>query len=437
MNDAAIGLAGLFKTLRCLLDGAFCDLLFGGHRTQSPLVVRLDNMPCMFLRLRLPRQGCLHFETVKVFGGAPSACSDIAPNARVSASSTYPGTEAMLKTRQLVDANNVEIGIHTDTGVDEWVGLEFDGTHCIAEIHIYNRDDMWASRAWGLVIEASIDGLIWQELYDHGSRQKLLIECLAAACGHPGNSTDDRRLALECVEVVQMLFAGQQDAGVARVEQMQWQDAKEIRRQVTSAMLADRQLVWNSHGIVRPFRYWSVDEKTAYLKQVQELVDDLRNLSHCVCLGFGFVLAHVRDRDLIPYDDDVDVLIAFDRREVQTISHGLNLLETHLAASGYLVNGDMFSHRWVMKAEWNWARPCVDVFVGLVEGDRVSWHPSARGLLETRDVFPPMVVDQFGIECLIPHNPLKYLNLTYGENWRNPDPDFGHPWDESAYSDIA
>jgi hypothetical protein len=441
MNETTGGLAAhFFKALHDLLGGAFGDLLFAGHRTQNPLVVQLDGLPCRFLKLRLPGQCCLHLETVMVYDDTPSRRVNIAPHARVSASSTYPGGESLLHKRQLVDPDNAGIGIHTDVGQAQWVSLEFDVAHRIAEVHVYNRDDMWASRAWGLVIELSLDGQIWQEIYNHGARQMQLIQCLHAAVDHPGHNAHDRRTALECVEIVRMLFAGQQDACVARLEQMQWQDAvaaTEIRRQITSAVLAGCQLVWNSHGVVRPFRYWSVDEKTAYLQQVKELVEDLRRLSTSVCLGFGFVLAHVRDGDLIPHDDDLDVLIAFDRRECPSISQGLRLLRAHLAECGYEVSGDLFSHRWVMKPGWNWAFPYVDVFVGLVEDGRVSWYPSARGLLETQDVFPPLVVQQFGIECLIPRNPLKYLALTYGEHWRRPDPGFGHPWDEAGYSDIA
>lgn len=437
MNPTTSGTARFFKTLQDLLGGAFGDLLFAGHRTQNPLVVRLNDQPCRYLRVRLPGQGCLHLETVRVFDNTPAQPVNIAPGARVSASSTYAGGEAMLNVRQLVEPDNVQIGIHTDVGPDQWVSLEFDGVHSISEIQVFNRDDMWASRAWGMVVEASIDGLVWQELYNHGTRQNQLAQCLLAAIDHPALTSHERQMALECVAIVRLLFAGQQDACVARIDQLHWQDAAQIRRHLTSSILAGQQLVLNSHGIVRPFGYWDAEEKKRYLLQVDELIKDLQRLTPRVCLGFGFVLAHVREGDLIPHDDDLDVLVAFDRRECPTLTEGLRRLEAHLAACGYIVSGEMFSHRWVMKPAWDWAFPYVDVFVGLVEDERVSWHPSARHLLEANDVFPPVSVEQFGIECPIPRNPLKYLERTYGEHWRKPDPGFGHPWDEALYADIA
>jgi hypothetical protein len=441
MNQAASGLAAYYQALHDLLNGPFQDLLFRGHRTQSPLVVRLDDQPCRTLRLRLPGRGCLHLETVMVYSNTPSQLVNIAPNARVSASTIYPGGDALLQQRKLVDPDNILIGVHTDGGEQQWVSLEFEATHSIAQVHVYNRDDMWASRAWGLIIETSIDdGLTWQEIYNHGARQKLLVQCLQAVVGHPGSTAHDRHIANECTEIVRMLLAGERDAGVARLDPLLVQDARaamQIRDQITSAMLADGQLVWNSHGIVRPFRDWTLGEKKAYLGQVKELIADLRPLSPHVCLGFGFVLAYVRDGDLIPHDDDLDVLIAFDRQECPTLSHGLRLLEAHLAGRGYIVSGDMFSHRWIRKPSWNWAFPHVDLFMGLVEGSRVSWYPSARGLFDMGDVFAPLSVDQFGVECPIPCNPTKYLALTYGPQWRKPDAGFGHLWDEAAYADIA
>ena len=125
MNETTGGLAAhFFKALHDLLGGAFGDLLFAGHRTQNPLVVQLDGLPCRFLKLRLPGQCCLHLETVMVYDDTPSRRVNIAPHARVSASSTYPGGESLLHKRQLVDPDNAGIGIHTDVGQAQWVSLE-------------------------------------------------------------------------------------------------------------------------------------------------------------------------------------------------------------------------------------------------------------------------------------------------------------------------
>ena len=78
----------------------------------------------------------------------------------------------------------------------------------------------------------------------------------------------------------------------------------------------------------------------------------------------------------------------------------------------------------------------MDVFVSLKEGDRVSWFPQKRGSLVVSDVFPPIRASMLGVECLVPRNPLKYLESVYGPNWRKPDPNFSHNWRTREYDEI-
>ena len=210
-----------------------------------------------------------------------------------------------------------------------------------------------------------------------------------------------------------------------------WRSA--IRQGFNQHWLGHWQRWWSGHGVTRPFRYWSADEARTYLERALELLADLRTLSPDVCFGFGFVLAHVRDGQLIPHDDDLDLIIGFDHASTPTLSLGLAQVETHLRALGYQVQGDHFSHRWVFKPGWN----AVDVFVGLREADGISWFPSARKNLAADDVFPPIEVDLLGQRCPVPRNPIRYLDRTYGPRWREPDADFRHPWDRGQFADIA
>ena len=442
MTSGSIGLARYLQTLSELLKGSFSDLLFAGHKTENPLLIRSIGVTCGYVRMRLPGLGCLHLESVRVFCDSGDQYKNIAVNALLKCSSVYPGAESLLEARLLINPHNSAIGVHTDTGPNEWVCLQLDQAYVVKEIVVYNRDDRWKWRAWGLVIETSVDGIQWTELYNHGARQALLIDCLGTSCVHLGGTEQDLTAAIECTDLVRLIFANDLDECQKRMDQMLRSGAygaTEIRRKISELILSTCELDWNSHGIVRPFLYWAIEEKTEYLNQVAELVQDLLGLSPHVCLGFGIVLAYVRDGDLIPYDDDADLLIAFDSKDCSSISQGLTMLQVHLVSLGYEVSWDhfCFSHRWITKPTWNAALPQIDVFIGLREGDAVSWYPSERASLRFDDVFPADFTKFFNISCPIPRRPMPYLDGVYGPNWRIPDAKFGHPWNKADYEDIA
>ena len=77
------------------------------------------------------------------------------------------------------------------------------------------------------------------------------------------------------------------------------------------------------------------------------------------------------------------------------------------------------------------------MFVGIFEGDAVSWYPAARRSLTRDIVFPPGRADLLGTSCAVPAQPEMYLERVYGDGWRVPDPYFSHPWDPTSYADIA
>jgi hypothetical protein len=79
----------------------------------------------------------------------------------------------------------------------------------------------------------------------------------------------------------------------------------------------------------------------------------------------------------------------------------------------------------------------LDVFVGIFEGDTISWYPGTRGSLHRETMFPTSEGPMLGHACPLPRNPLQYLETVYGPGWRNPDPAFRHQWSGAGYEDIA
>lgn len=208
---------------------------------------------------------------------------------------------------------------------------------------------------------------------------------------------------------------------------------KGIIAAINQAYLFDREREWGNHGIRRSFRFWKKAEKVEYLQRACELADALMVVTPDVSFGFGSVLGIVRDRDFIPHDDDMDLIIGLPSWPGTSFAQAKMTISTVLEAQGFTTHGENLSHYTVTKGPPSGT----DVFIGFVESDRrVSWFPSKRGLHKYDDVFPAQTVDLFGIECLIPRMPERYLEKTYGQDWRKPIPNWNHPWDQSEYREF-
>lgn len=206
-----------------------------------------------------------------------------------------------------------------------------------------------------------------------------------------------------------------------------------FKRAVNEGFLMGRQLEWTSHGPLRSFRFWSAREKTDYVRLATEVADELTGLTPHVCFGFGAALAAVRDHDLIPHDDDLDLIVAFEPHEASSLPEALARVEEFLRPRGFTVSGDFFSHRHVGRA----GAKKIDVFCGLFEGDRVSWYPGVRRGLAREAVFPVSHTDLLGVRCPLPADPETYLSTVYGTGWNSSDPGFKHSWRKRDWLDLG
>lgn len=220
--------------------------------------------------------------------------------------------------------------------------------------------------------------------------------------------------------------------GLRALKLLNQEEKKRLIGAANEAYLMERQLEWTNHGILRSFRFWSVEEKQAYLRLTVEVMACCKTVTPHVALGFGSVLAIMRDNDFVPHDDDMDILVAFPLDAVRQYPEALEMLNTAFESCGLRAHGNYMSHRNVNKNNGK----SVDVFVGFIEDGRVSWFPSRRGNLSVAAVFPARKVDFLGVECEIPADPVAYLEATYGESWRTPIANWNHPWDRSEYASL-
>lgn len=420
-------------TLRAILI-PFRDLKFFTDPSE-PLTINLDGRAVSKIRISISGSGAFKLTGIDVgcVDGHGLNVGAAERTAVVHTSMQPDGTEELHLCCNQAPA--LEPVVEVARSIDPWIILDFGATHGVDRIALWTA--AMPRQAWSaLKVEVCADGEPWSTVYSTMARLSELAE-LVESIGLLGLVTAEDRYAWEVfAEVGTLLFRGERRRAEKRLRYSGLPDdvLSEIRSAVTREVLDAMQLDWNHHGIRRTFKYWSTREKVKYIKTANHFIGRMaKELSPHVCLGFGSVLSLVRDQDLIPHDDDLDIIIAFDRDDCPTVTEGFHRLVEFAARHGYrLREPSPKSHRQFIRE----GSRKVDVFVGLIEEGRVSWYPQKRRSLAQSDVFPPIRASMLGVECLIPRNPLRYLEAVYGPRWSKPDPFFKHDWRTREYEDI-
>ena len=404
----------------------FADLGYPGP--DGLLDLALDGGRVLGFRIELPAGQILHLQSI---GIDAEGVHDIAEMAQVRASSWQGEHEQAFSAARLFDIDHpTGTIIHTNADRPAWVEVRFSGPLTVTRLRLRNVSDETARRARGLKVSIKTR---WRSraIYDGEARSRAWLELLSDA--KTGAGSDPETLAL--LDVLDLTVRG--EYARAHTSLAAHVPDEQQRRQFVAALndelLPARGLEWTAHGPKRPFRSWSDEERVDYVRDTADVVEALRSLTQDVCFGFGSVLAAVRDGALIPHDDDLDVIIGFEPEAAATLADGLRRIEEHLGPLGFEVTGPFVAHRHVRRP----GRKRVDVFVGIFEGESISWYPGARGGLTRRIVFPPSRTDLLGVPCWIPAKPEAYLESLYGHDWRVPDPFFRHDWNSSTYADIT
>ncbi|WP_152185049.1 hypothetical protein [Segeticoccus rhizosphaerae] len=408
---------------------AFPDLDF--LAPQGVLRVPVDHDGAVRLRLQVPGQTYFHLHAIEVAADDENWRS----HASWRSSSAWTGTTGTAAAALFEAHGHHDAAFHTELETAPWVEVSFDRPVGIRHVTVHNVTSPNASRARGMqMLVAGADGS-WQKVYDGRARVQLLRSVLAQQALYRLQPLSDETADLAAI-VVDMGVGAYKRASNA-LQHLPWitdDERAAVRGAVNHGILGARSLEWTIHGVKRSFRYWSEDEKRNYVATAVEVVHRLRQLTPHVCFGFGAVLAVVRDGDLIPHDDDLDLIVAFEPHQAATLAQANQRISAFLSSAGYTATGRHLAHRQV-------ARPGqgkkLDVFVGIFEGDAISWYPGTRGSLHRETMFPTSEGPMLGHACPLPRNPLQYLETVYGPGWRNPDPAFRHQWSGAGYEDIA
>jgi len=387
------------------------------------------------VRVELPDVGFLHLASVLV----DSDVEGLAASTSVTSSSTWKGYGEHLSNKFVLDPDFRGAAFHTKKEQGPWLDLRFESPISLKSIVIRNRDNQTALRARGLQVRVLTSAGLRMQVYNGQEREAQFLRAVECVFGGVddvrGADVRSMSTAADLAHILAKIHLRQYGPALSRdLRHMRLspENASRFRDLVSKKVLRKRELEWTSHSVKRSFRFWGDDEKRAYVGYAVQLVEDLSDLTENVCLGFGSVLAVVRDQDLIPHDDDLDIIVAFEPHEAPKINDALLLIEDHLRRRGYSVTSRNRAHRLVSKPPHR----KVDVFAGIFEEDAISWYPGQRGSLTRDMVFPAVKRPLLGHDCPVPRRPEAYLKQVYGPGWKTPDPHFRHTWQPSGYADI-
>ncbi len=392
------------------------------------LDLELNHVGVQRLRVEGPAEQFLHLQSL----GIDTVKGPVGRrDATITTSSWYKGYGDSFDAVRLVDVEHPSgTAVHTQADSPGWCEVSFKRPADLRRLRLRNVAGATARRIRGFrVLIEGPEG--WVVAYDHQARVAQLRQALVLRAAN-GPSSELSAL----LPILGDTFGGFYEEArkdLDALTDVPDEHRSAFRTVVTRTLLADRAMEWTVHGPQRCFRFWSDKEKARYVESAVEITDALASLTPHVCFGFGAALSVVRDGALIPHDDDLDIIIAFDPHEAGTLGEGLARVEQHLRPLGYTVTGNFSAHRHVRRP----GAKHVDVFVGLFEGDVVSWYPGARGALTRDMMFPVSSAPLMGVTCSLPRNPLVYLERLYGAGWRHPDANFRHTWDRSAYADLT
>ncbi len=382
------------------------------------------------IRLELPPKQFLHLQSI---GITADDVEDITEVATVRVSSWYGTYEERYDPARLFDFDSPSgTVVHTKADEPAWLEVRFSWPVRVTRLRLRNVPIATARRARGLTVSVTTAWRRTHVLLDGCKTLSSLRRLLNHAAALPGLSPQ----AQAVLPVLELTISG--DYPRAReefdaLEILDDDDRRAFRAAVNTELLSSRSLEWTVHGPQRSFRFWSAEEQADYVRDTVDVTEALHSLTPYVSFGFGAVLAVVRDKALIPHDDDLDIIVGFEPEQAATLVDALRLVDKHLTPLGFRVSGNFSAHRHV-----GWpGKEYVDVFVGIFEGDAISWYPGTRGALCRSVMYPTLEGSLLGVPCPLPAEPETYLERLYGPGWRSPDPCFKHVWDKSAYADIS
>ena len=277
------------------------------------------------IRFELSNGEYLHLQGVgvQVVGQEGDDGAFVHSVASVTASDWYNKYATSHDSRAFFDVDHPRgTQVHTSTENEvAWVEISFARPLDVASLRLRNVAQATTSnRARDLRVLTSSGG-DWRLRFDGTARGRDLEDLVKSAAEHTPAAAGLGPL----LQVAALTIRG--DYPRARLAFDAIEITPEVKGHFYAVMnrevLAERSLEWTAHGPRRSFRFWTEAEKFRYTDMTAQVAAQLKELTPNVCLGFGAALCVVRDGDLIPHDDDLDIIIAFEPDEAATLPQAL------------------------------------------------------------------------------------------------------------------
>lgn len=162
--------------------------------------------------------------------------------------------------------------------------------------------------------------------------------------------------------------------------------------------------------------------------QVAAAITVLESRGHPCFAVSGTLLGLVRDGDLLPHDDDVDLAVLLDATTHEAAVEEWLRLRAQLLGEGVL--DEEFERRGLLHTR---LRPLdkevpVDLFPAWTHGDELYIWPSCRGSARLDDLVPLGSRQAAEVPIPVPRDPELLLDANYGPGWRTPDPEWSFDW---------
>lgn len=190
--------------------------------------------------------------------------------------------------------------------------------------------------------------------------------------------------------------------------------------------LEGRPLVVNKWGELGAVFESDPDLGTRIIDLARAVVGVLEQAGHTVMITSGTLLGWVRNRALLPNDDDVDLalLVTSSESPADVAIVGLEARRL-LTNAGYTVTLHSAVHLQVsLGGDGPDAASYCDVFLGFFR-DQVYCQPfHLRGVVPRSSLYPVKTVELSGRRLPAPPVPEDWLAACYGPTWQTPDPGF-------------
>lgn len=329
---------------------------------------------------------------------------------------------SILNPDRLLDFSCKKICFHTDDTIPE-IELEFEPGY-LYMIEINNCEDEYARRAWEIEVELSVDCINWEKVYDHVARE---IEFKKFCIDYLGRKFSNK-IVYHVYNFIEIAFKDKESLQLVALDLIKVIGESTVNLLidfVNAHIFKEQNLEFSlSHGLNRTFRFWTEPEKVNYVAFASNVLRALQARGNVCFLGYGALLGLVRSGDLIPQDDDLDLVVVIDRFS-DDLFEIMAFLETELSAINLDVFGDFPTHRKVTDQSGS---NILDVFIALRDEYGIHFNPGRCSLLPVGSIIPTQEVVFFESAVSVPANLIVYLKSMYGDSWRIPQNHFGHTW---------